>query len=60
MPAFARSVHVKSLWYALAPLIPVQILVPVERADEAAALLQHHLGTDATGRSIQGLTQAFD
>jgi hypothetical protein len=42
IPGLARSAHQRALWHFFAPYIPVQILVPRERAQEAAALLHEH------------------
>ena len=39
VPGLARSVHQRVLWHFFAPFIPVQIMVPRERAEEAGALL---------------------
>lgn len=38
----ARSVHQRALWHFFAPFIPVQILVPRAKVDEARTLLEAH------------------
>jgi preprotein translocase subunit SecY len=43
IPAFARSANHRALWHFFAPFIPVQILVPPARAEEAGALLRERL-----------------
>jgi hypothetical protein len=43
IPAFPRSVHQRALWHFFAPYIPIEIMVPVARASEAAALLHETL-----------------
>jgi hypothetical protein len=42
IPCFARSVHHRALWHFFAPYIPIQILVPPPRAEEASRLLHEH------------------
>jgi hypothetical protein len=42
IPSLARSAHQRVLWHFFAPFIPVQILVPEARADEARARLEAH------------------
>ena len=42
IPSLARSVHQRVLWHFFAPFIPIQIMVPRERAEEAGTLLLDH------------------
>jgi len=43
IPAFPRSVHHRTLWHFGAPYIPIEIMVPIARAAEAAMLLHEAL-----------------
>jgi preprotein translocase subunit SecY len=45
IPAFARSANHRALWHFFAPFIPVEILVPPARAEEASALLHERLAS---------------
>lgn len=45
IPSLARSVHQRVLWHFFAPFIPIQIMVPRERAEEAGTLLLDHFQT---------------
>ena len=42
IPSLARSAHQRVLWQFFGPLIPVQIMVPRERAEDASRLLHEH------------------
>ncbi len=42
IPCFARSVHHRALWHFFAPVIPIQLLVVADRAEEARRLLHQH------------------
>jgi preprotein translocase subunit SecY len=42
IPCLARSAHHRALWHFFAPFIPIQILVPPARAEEASRLLHEH------------------
>jgi hypothetical protein len=42
IPSLARSAHQRVLWHFFAPFIPVQILVPEAREEEARAVLAAH------------------
>jgi hypothetical protein len=42
IPALARSVHHRTLWHFFAPFIPIQLLVPAARGEEASRLLHEH------------------
>jgi hypothetical protein len=42
IPAVARSAHLRALWHFFAPYIPIQILVPRSRAEDASRLLHEH------------------
>jgi len=39
IPAFPRGRHYRTLWNFFAPMVPVDILVPVEHANRAEAIL---------------------
>jgi hypothetical protein len=46
IPGVARSVHQRALWQFFAPLIPIQIMVPPDHADQAREVLRDHLKED--------------
>jgi SecY len=48
IPSLARSIHQRVLWHFFAPLIPIQIMVPEGRADEAGRLLLEHFRLTGT------------
>lgn len=50
IPSLARSVHQRVLWHFLAPFIPIQIMVPKERAEEAGQLLLEYFRAAAAAR----------
>jgi hypothetical protein len=51
IPSLARSVHQRALWHFLAPAIPVQIMVPEARAEEASTLLHEYFQARDPGRA---------
>jgi len=46
IPCLARSVNHRTLWHFFAPFIPIQVLVPEGRAEEASRLLHDHFFPD--------------
>jgi hypothetical protein len=40
IPALARGIHHRTLWHFYAPYIPVEIMVPQSKSEEARAILQ--------------------
>jgi hypothetical protein len=42
IPSLARSVHQRVLWHFMAPVIPIQIMVPRARAEEAGQVLREY------------------
>jgi hypothetical protein len=40
IPAFPRAVHHRTLWHFFAPYIPVVIMVPKSKSEEAGAILR--------------------
>lgn len=50
IPSLARSVHQRVLWQFIAPIIPIQIMVPKERAEEAGSLLLEYFRAVAASR----------
>jgi hypothetical protein len=49
IPGLAGSVHVRALWHFFAPLIPVRIMVPRARPEDAARVLHRHAAGHAFG-----------
>jgi hypothetical protein len=42
IPYFARSVNHRALWHFFGPVLPIQLMVPADRAEEAYRLLHQH------------------
>jgi hypothetical protein len=53
IPSLARSVHQRALWHFFAPAVPVQLMVPGARAEEASTLLHEYFQTRDPARAAR-------